>query len=88
MIPPERMISALTSLLEGVIHSDEQIRALIAQEPMGNLPPRVKLIDGLPLYNERVYVPTKDLWTAVLRLYHDSLPSGHLGITGTLDLIK
>ena len=88
MIPPEQMISALTSLLEGVIHSDEQIRALIAQEPMNNLPPRVEVIDGLPFYNKRVYVLTKSLRTAVLRLYHDSLPSGHLGIAGTLDLVK
>jgi hypothetical protein len=36
--------------------------------------------DGLTFYHGRIYIPrTPDLWKQIVRLCHDSLPTGHPG---------
>ena len=36
----------------------------------------------------RIWIPELDeLWRKVLRLYHNSLVTGHLGMSGTLELV-
>ena len=44
--------------------------------------------DGLGWKEGRIWIPELDeLWRKVLRLYHDSPVTGHLGMSGTLELV-
>ena len=44
--------------------------------------------DGLGQKEGRIWIPESDeLWRKVLGLYHDSLVTGHLGTSGTLELV-
>jgi hypothetical protein len=76
-------ISAAPTLL-----SDKQIHNIIRACPLDKLPPKVEVINGLPYYNERIYVPIQsDARKHIMALYHDSPFAGHLGQSGTLDLV-
>lgn len=44
--------------------------------------------DGLGWKDRRIWIPESDeLWVKVLGLYHDSPVTGHLGTSGTLELV-
>ena len=44
--------------------------------------------DGLGWKEGRIWIPESDeLWRKVLRLYHDSPVTGHVGMSGMLELI-
>ena len=44
--------------------------------------------DGLGQKEGRIWIPESDeLWRKVLELYHNSLVTGHLGMSGTLELV-
>jgi transposase InsO family protein len=44
--------------------------------------------DGLGRKDRRIWIPEDEgLWKKVMRLYHDSLVTGHLGTLGTLELV-
>jgi hypothetical protein len=86
MIPAHRLIAEISSA--PTLLSDEQIRSIIRAAPLDKVPPRIEIIDGLPYYNERIYVPIhSDARKHVMALYHDSPLAGHLGQSGTLDLV-
>jgi transposase InsO family protein len=87
MIPAHRLIAEISPTPP--LLSDEQIHSLIKTTPLDKVPPKVEIINGLPYHNERVYVPTQsDTRKHVMALYHDSPLAGHLGQSGTLDLIR
>jgi hypothetical protein len=45
--------------------------------------------EGLGWKNGRIWIPEDDgLWKKVMRLYHDLLVTGHLGTSGTLELVS
>jgi transposase InsO family protein len=45
--------------------------------------------DGLGRKDGRIWIPEDDgLWKKVMWLYHDSLVTGHLGTSGTLELVS
>jgi hypothetical protein len=45
--------------------------------------------DGLGRKDGRIWIPEDDgLWKKVMRLYHNSLVTGHLGTLGTLELVS
>jgi len=47
------------------------------------------VIDGLPYHNDQVYIPdVPAIKLHILCLYHDSLIAGHLGQTGTYELVR
>ena len=49
----------------------------------------VVIVDGLPYHNDQVYVPdVPTIKLHILRLYHDSPIAGHLGQTGTYELVQ
>jgi hypothetical protein len=86
MIPAHRLIAEIS--LAPTLLSDDQIHDLIRATLFDKLPPKVEVINGLPYYNERIYVPAQsDARKHVMALYHDSPIAGHLGQSGTLDLI-
>jgi hypothetical protein len=44
--------------------------------------------EGLGQKDGRIWIPEDNrLWKKVMRLYHDSLVTGHLGTSGTLELV-
>ena len=44
--------------------------------------------DGLGRKEGRIWVPESDeLWRKILGLYHDSPVTGHLGMSGTLEIV-
>jgi hypothetical protein len=87
MIPAHHLIAEVSTA--PTFLSDRQIRDIIRNCPLNKLPPKVEIIDGLPHYNERVYVPIQlDTRKHIMALYHDSPLTGHLGQSGTLNLIR
>jgi Integrase zinc binding domain len=45
--------------------------------------------EGLWYKDGRVWIPDRDgLWPRIMEMYHDTGPVGHLGVTGTLDLVS
>jgi hypothetical protein len=45
--------------------------------------------DGLGRKDGRIWIPEDDgLWKKVMRLYHNSPVTGHLGTSGTLELVS
>jgi hypothetical protein len=45
--------------------------------------------NGLGWKDGRIWIPEDDgLWKKVMRLYHDSLVTGHLGTSGMLELVS
>jgi hypothetical protein len=45
--------------------------------------------DGLGWKDGRIWIPEDEgLWKKVMRLYHDSPVTGHLGTSGTLELVS
>src|SRR5258706_5547436 len=45
--------------------------------------------DGLGQKEDHIWIPEDDgLWKRVMRLYHDSPITGHLGTSGTLELVS
>jgi hypothetical protein len=84
-----------TGLLEVIITtlkcSDSEIQAearkLTAEWP--DKPQGLEWEDGLGRKDGRIWVPeSDDLWRKVLGLYHDSLITGHLGTSRTMELIS
>jgi len=52
-------------------------------------PDRLVWDDGLGRKDGRIWLPeSDDLWKKVMGLYHDSLVTGHLGTSGTLELVS
>jgi hypothetical protein len=71
--------------------SDSEIQAeawkLAAEWP--DKPQGLEWEDGLGRKDGRIWVPeSDDLWRKVLGLYHDSLIMGHLGTSGTMELVS
>ena len=45
--------------------------------------------DGLGWKDGRIWIPEEDgIWKKVMRLYHDSLVTGHLGMLGMTELVS
>jgi len=59
------------------------------KEHLEESPPTEKWEDGLPIYQERVWVlDDSSSRRKILQLYHDSPMAGHQGITGTEELVS
>jgi hypothetical protein len=52
-----------------------------------NRPEKFSVQDGIILFDELFYVPTKKLQQQLIRQHHDTLAHGHLGIDRTQELI-
>ena len=45
--------------------------------------------DGLGWKDGQIWIPEEDgIWKKVMRLYHDSLVTGHLGTSGMMELVS
>ena len=45
--------------------------------------------DGLGWKDGQIWIPEEDgIWKKVMRHYHDSLVTGHLGTSGTMELVS
>jgi len=78
------VVAALTTSDSEIM---EETRRLMAEWP--DQPEVLDWEDGLRRRNGRVWIPeSDDLWTKVLGLYHDSPITGHLGTSGTLELVS
>jgi transposase InsO family protein len=104
MIPEEKFaeVAALEENLDmeeiwelfiaAVMISDEWIleqakRAYPAFEKIR--PAGMVLEEGLWYKDGRVWIPDRDgVWPRIMEMYHDTGPAGHLGVTGTLDLVS
>jgi hypothetical protein len=54
---PANLILAEISNTQPPLLVDKEIQLLIRDKIPNKLPPKVELIDGLPYYNERIYIP-------------------------------
>jgi len=99
MIPKEQFINLIEIEQEGTLvytldamATDLSIGDLIRQnleEFLENSPPTEKWEDGLPIYQEQLWVPDDpNIQRKILQLYHDSPMAGHQGITGTDELVS
>ena len=86
----QEFIKCILAVLEEAVLSDEQIQERIREEVTRlPVPDNVTMVNGLPYHEDRIYVPEHlDIKRQILRLYHDSPIAGHLGQSGTLELIK
>ena len=87
MIPPERIVA---TLMAHTILSDSEIQDAIVQATLSlTLPSDIVRVDGVPYHNEQIFVPdNKEIKRNIMALYHDSPLAGHLGQSGTIDLIQ
>jgi len=86
---PSALFRQVAELTDTVYPSDEHIRELIRVEGNQRIPEDVVIVDGIPYHDDRVYVPdVPSIKLHILRLYHDSPIAGHLGQSGTYELIK
>ena len=54
-----------------------------------DMPEGLEWEDGLGWKDGRIWIPEDDgLWNKVMGLYHDSLVTGHLGTSGTTELVS
>ena len=83
-------IKCILVVLKEAVQSDNQIQQQIQEASTGQtLPNTVVLVDSLPYYQDQVYIPENPaLKHQILRLYHNSPITGHLGQSGTLELIR
>jgi hypothetical protein len=91
----EMMDSDWDGLLELVIAAlaamDSEIlaEACLVTEEWEDKPEGLEWDDGLGRREGRIWVPeSDDLWHKILGLYHDSPVTGHLGMSGTLEIIS
>ena len=79
----------LVAIAKVMVESDQGIQEWIRAHIVGTcLPKSVKLVDGLPYHQGKIYVPNNvGVKAQVLALYHDSLMAGHLSQQGTSELI-
>ena len=87
MIPPERIVA---TLMAHTILSDSEIQDAIVQATQNStLPSDIVRVDGVPYHNEQIFVPdNREIRKHIMALYHDSPLAGHLGQSGTIDLIQ
>ena len=79
----------IAAIQEGLM-SEQQIREEIRKHVNHDtLPTDVIIQDGLPYHRDQIYVPEHpEIKEHLLQLYHDSPIAGHLGQTGTLELVQ
>jgi hypothetical protein len=56
MIPANLIITEISNT-QPLLMVDKDIQSLIKDKIPDKLPPKIELIDGIPYYNERIYVP-------------------------------
>ena len=79
-LTPTERDNCIATLIRQNILSNQQLHEQIRKiKPTLKLPPWVEVVNGLLWYNERIYVPDKEIHKSVLLLYHDSPLAGHLG---------
>jgi hypothetical protein len=78
-------------ILTVLVFSDEQLLSdtcRISQD-WEDKPEGLVWDDGLGRKDGRIWIPEDDeLWKKVMWLYHNSLVTGHLGTSGTLELVS
>jgi hypothetical protein len=89
LIPKSRLIMGLatldtTPLLENIKKEQELDPFILKSKSSSD--DRLTIADGLYMYNGRIMVPSS-LRLSVMKLCHDTLPSGHLGIRKSLSLV-
>ena len=79
----EVFVAALTVSDMDIISETHAIAAEWLDKPEG-----LDWEDGLGWKEGRIWIPESDeLWRKVLRLYHNSPVTDHLGMSGTLELV-
>ena len=79
----EVILVALSSSNERILAETQRISVDWQDRPKG-----LEWEDGLGQRNGKIWIPESDeLWRKVLDLYHDSPIAGHLGTSGTLELV-
>ena len=79
----EVFVAALTFADSDIISEARKVAAEWPDKPEG-----LDWEDGLGRKEGRIWVPESDeLWRKILGLYHDSLVTGHLGTSGTLEIV-
>ena len=86
----QEFIECILAVIQEATLSDNAIQELIKEAVTQHpLPENITLIDGLPYKDDRIYVPDiPEIQRQILRLYHDSPVAGHLGQSGTNELVK
>ena len=78
-------------ILAALAFSDEAILSEVQaiSQDWQDKPEGLEWDDGLGRKDGRIWIPEDDgLWNRVMRLYHDSPITGHLGTSGTLELVS
>ena len=86
----QEFIECILAILEEAVLSDKQIQEQICKEVTRlPVPDNVTIVNGLPFHKDKIYVPEHpDIKRQILQLYHDSPITGHLGQSGTMELIR
>jgi len=85
----EYLFGQIAKIMNQEVPSDEHIQELIRKEGNQWVPENIVISNRIPFHNNQVYVlDVPSIKLHILRLYHDSPFTRHLGQAGTYELIK